>query len=297
MKISILSPVYNEADHVTEMIASVDAQSHRDWELVFVDDGSTDDTVPLLQEHAAHDSRIRLVSHGVKLGKSAAFNLAFAHSTGEVIVLLAGDDRLPPMSLERRAKVMEGLRPGERRLAAYKLRSFSQDPRFDGMVLPKGPEAVSFSGGVLTMARSLADTLFPIDESLPSEDIWLGYAAPAVASRLVRDPSIVLEYRIHAGNSNPRQATFTTMSRKMSERHEAWRLLLESQLPLGEPARAHLAALWRAEQSRRSRRYLRLVRTEGLGVAERLSLLAMAHPALYAVRLRFYRLLSGRQGR
>ena len=297
MRISVLSPVFNEEMHVGEMIRSVQDQSYIDWEIVFVDDGSTDLTSQIIQEEAAKDNRIRLAARGANLGKSAAFNRAFAESTGDVIVLLAGDDRLPPNSLARRALDLDGLAPSERRLAAYKLRSFSDDPRFDDMVLPRGNDEVSFSGGVLTMARGLAQVLFPIDESLPSEDIWLGYAAPAVATRVVRRPEVVLEYRIHSGNSNPRLAPFGVMSSRMAVRHEAWRLLVESDLPLGGPARAKLSALWEAEQCRRSGAYFRLLRADGLGIVERLSLLAMAHPVLYAIRLRFYRLLSGRQGR
>ena len=297
VKISILSPVFNEEQHIAEMINSVQGQSYTDWELIFVDDGSTDRTVEIIRRHAADDVRIQIPSYGLKLGKSAAYNRAFAECSGEVVVLLAGDDRLPPASLEIRARDMEGIQNNELRLSSYKLKSFSDDPHFNGMVLPRGKDSVSFSGGVLTMSRGLADILFPIDESLPSEDIWLGYAAPAVATRVVRHPEVVLHYRIHPGNSNPRQANFRAMSEGMAARHEAWLSLQASDLPLDESARAKLAALWEAEQQRRSGQYFALLRNNGLGIAERLGLLAMAHPALYAIRKRFYRLLSGRQGR
>jgi len=298
MLISILSPVHNEELHIAEMIASVQQQTHSDWEIVFVDDGSTDRTVDIIKGHSDADPRVRLGSHGKKLGKAAAYNVAFEHSTGAVVVLLAGDDRLPPNSLEMRAADMTGVGPDEKRLSAYKLRSFSEDARYDDMVLPRGHGAVSFSGGVLTMSRRLAEDLFPIDETLPSEDIWLGYAAPAVATEIVRTPEVALEYRIHAGNSNPRQSSFSVMTRRMAERHEAWRLLYESEhLHLDGPSREKLLALWRAEEHRRARKYLALVRADGLTLPERLSLLAMAHPAPFAVRKVFYRALSGRQGR
>lgn len=298
MLISILSPVHNEERHLSEMISSVQGQTHEDWEIVFVDDGSSDRTVDIIREHAASDPRLKLSAHGRKLGKAAAYNVAFMHSTGSVVVLLAGDDRLPPNSLEMRAADMAGVGPQEKRLSAYKLRSFSDDARYDDMVLPRGDEAVSFSGGVLTMSRCLADDLFPIDESLPSEDIWLGYAAPAIATEIVRTPQVALEYRIHSGNSNPRQASFSDMSQRMATRHEAWRLLYQSEhLELGEGSRDKLKALWRAEEHRRDRQYLALMRTDGLSLPERLSLLAMAHPAPFAVRKVFYRALSGRQGR
>ena len=85
------------------MIDSILVQSHRDWELLFVDDGSEDDTVELIEKAAGKDSRIRLVSAARKLGKVKAFNHCYAAATGQIMVLLAGDDRLPARSLAARA--------------------------------------------------------------------------------------------------------------------------------------------------------------------------------------------------
>lgn len=297
MTISILSPVYNEEQHLPEMLDSLRGQTNPDWEVVFVDDGSTDGTVTLIQAAAQDDPRIRLASHGRKFGKAAAFNAAFAASTGDGIVLLAGDDRLPPDSLAIRAADLASCGPGEFGLAAYKLRSFSDDPGFDGMELPRG-EATSASGGVLTFTRELAEVVFPIPEQLPSEDIWLGFAAPAVTRHYVKNPVVVLEYRIHPGNSNPRNRDFTAMSASIGPRHEAWRLLLEQdRFPLPASDRAHLEALYAAEVNRRLGRPLQVLRQKGLSPAERGSLAAMADPRLWALRQRFYRVLSGRQGR
>lgn len=297
MKISVLSPVYNEQTHLGEMLDSLRAQTHADWEVCFVDDGSTDETVALIQAAAAQDGRIRLVGHGEKVGKSAAFNRAYAASTGDVIVLLAGDDRLPPDSLAIRAADLATCHPGDLGLAAYKLRSFSEDPAMDGMELPRS-DATSASGGVLTFARELADLVFPIPESLPSEDIWLGFAGPAVARRYVRHPVVVLEYRIHPGNSNPRNRDFETMSASIAPRHEAWKLLLEQdRFPLPAADRAHLEALYAAERHRRRGDVTAILRQRGLSLAERGSLAAMADSRLWTARKRFYKILSGRQGR
>src|SRR6187200_2452417 len=99
MKVSILSPVFNESLYIDEMIRTVVAQSHSDWELLFVDDGSTDETADLIHTWTLTDPRIKLVSRDQKLGKVAAFNRAFDESSGSLLVLLAGDDRLPPDSL------------------------------------------------------------------------------------------------------------------------------------------------------------------------------------------------------
>lgn len=297
MRLSVLSPVHNEEQHLQEMLASVRSQSHQDWELLFVDDGSTDGTVRQIQEAAQTKPRIRLVAHGEKVGKVAAFNLAFASSTGDGIVLLAGDDRLPPESLAIRSADLESCPPGSRGLASYKLQTFSDDSDFDGMVLPRR-DATSMSGGSLTLSRELAQIVFPIPESLPSEDIWLGFAAPSVAGRHVRNPVVVLQYRIHPGNSNPRNRPFDQMSTSIASRHEAYRLLVEQdRFPLPGQAREHLEALYAAELARREGGLARVLRTRGLSVPERASVASMTRPDLWSLRGRFYALLSGWQGR
>ncbi|QQR99970.1 MAG: glycosyltransferase family 2 protein [Austwickia sp.] len=297
MKISILSPVFNEEKHIEEMIESVRAQDHEDWEICFVDDGSTDATVAKIEAAAAADGRVRLVAHGEKLGKAAAFNRAYAAATGDVVTILSGDDRLPAGALAIRAADMATCRPGERGMATYKLRSFSEDPAFDAMVLPRG-DATSMSGGSLTLSRELAEAIFPIPESLPSEDIWLGCAGPALSRRHIQNPIVTWDYRIHGGNSNPRHRGFEAMSASIAPRHEAWRLLLDQdrfELPAAD--RATLEARYAAEQHRRRGDVVGILRTRGLPLVDRLGFAGMADPRLWALRRRFYKVLSGRQGR
>jgi glycosyltransferase involved in cell wall biosynthesis len=211
VKISILSAVYNEAAHIGEMVQSVLSQSEIGWELLFVDDGSTDNSVDVIRRFAGEDCRIRLVSHGVKLGKVSAFNKAFAESKGDVIVLLAGDDRLPPDSLSIRYRAMAAVGHDSPAAAFFKIRTFSKFRKFDGMVLPRGKSS-SRSGGSIAMNRTLAEILFPIEESLVSEDIWLGAASVDLASSIIQKSDVVLEYRIHDGNSNPRNRPFDEMT-------------------------------------------------------------------------------------
>ena len=174
-----------------------------------------------------------------------------------------------------------------------KIITFSEDPRFHGMVLPRGSSA-NRSGGSIAMNRALADLVFPIDERLPSEDIWLAHSAIALAADLVELRDIVLEYRIHPGNSNPRGRSFEEMNSSMHERHRAWLALAESsRLNLPSASRQKLSYLWSAEQEGFAGNLLRVLISPGLTFAERASLASMANRALYALRSRFYKLFSG----
>ncbi len=101
---SIVMPAYNAAPYIREAIGSVLAQTRVDWELLVVDDGSTDDTASIVA--SIEDHRILLL-HGRHGGAAAARNIALEKVRGRFLVLLDADDRLPPDSLEARLAVFE----------------------------------------------------------------------------------------------------------------------------------------------------------------------------------------------
>lgn len=299
MKVSILSPVRDEARHIDEMIRSVVDQTYRDWELILLSDGSVDSTEKRIRAWAGSDSRIRLIGSGERVGKVAGFNACYNASEGEIIVLLAGDDSLPQDSLERRVALLATSNPlTEPVVAFFKIRTMSETKQQDGLILPRGDTATSRSGGSITLTRALSEQVFPIDERLVSEDIWLVRAAEGVAARVLTDQSIVLNYRIHDGNSNPRSRSFRDMDEAMAARHVAWTYLLDSpHLSLSGDSRRELSRLASLEDLRQSRRIIRIMMTRGSPLTDRLAFAAMASPTLFLVRKRFFRVLSGRRSR
>lgn len=297
MKVSILSAVRNEALHIAEMIESCVNQSHHDWELLFVDDGSDDHTVDIINSFSERDERVKLVARQQALGKVAAFNSAFEASSGDVIVLLAGDDRLPRHSLEHRSVTIGKHYPIQRLvLGLFKLVTFSENPKFDGMVLPKGASG-SRSGGSLTMSRELANRSFPIPKHLPSEDLWLGEATRALAEETVVSDEIVLEYRIHANNSNPRQQSFSQMNESSHKRARAYEALAESDLPFTSEERRDLEERWRLAQLRHEGRWVKIMASGQIPVLDRLAMVGRANPTFFRLRTIGYRWLSGLRGR
>lgn len=91
MKLSIIVPVYNIAPYLNDCVQSVLAQSFQDWELVLVNDGSTDQSPVLCEEWAKKDQRIRVV-HKTNGGLSDARNAGLLEAKGEYIHFLDGDD-------------------------------------------------------------------------------------------------------------------------------------------------------------------------------------------------------------
>lgn len=104
MKFSIITPVYNAKKYIGRTIRSVLAQSYQDWELICVDDGSSDDSGRILDDFTRKDSRIRVV-HQENGGEGAARNTALKRATGDWIIFLDADDLLSPWALAEYARV------------------------------------------------------------------------------------------------------------------------------------------------------------------------------------------------
>jgi teichuronic acid biosynthesis glycosyltransferase TuaG len=104
--VSIIMPAYNADRHVSESIRSVLAQSIGDWELVVVDDGSTDKTRESVEKFVAGDKRIRYLARP-NGGQAAARNTGLAAARGEVIAFLDADDLWLPEKLELQLDVLK----------------------------------------------------------------------------------------------------------------------------------------------------------------------------------------------
>lgn len=106
--VSVVIPCYDYGRYLPQAVASVLAQTYADWELVVVDDGSTDDTAAvarsLIADHPGR--RIRLLEQA-NAGVSAARNAGIAATTGRYVLPLDADDMIAPTMLERTVAVLD----------------------------------------------------------------------------------------------------------------------------------------------------------------------------------------------
>jgi O-antigen biosynthesis protein len=121
IKVSIIMPTRNRAACIGQAISSVIAQSHSNWELVVIDDGSEDHTAQIVASF--HDQRIRFAKNAAGRGVSAARNAGLSIATGEWLFFLDTDNRWRPHMLETLLKfaVMRGTN------AAYCAANLSDD--------------------------------------------------------------------------------------------------------------------------------------------------------------------------
>ncbi len=99
-RFSVTVPAYNAEATLAETVASVQAQTFTSWELVIVDDGSSDGTLALARRLAGDDRRIRVVSQE-NLGPGGAYNTAVREGRADLLVMLSADDLLLPEHLAR----------------------------------------------------------------------------------------------------------------------------------------------------------------------------------------------------
>src|SRR3990167_4891027 len=104
-RVSVCSQVLNSSAGLKVMIASVISQVFKDWELVIVDDGSTEDLKAVVD--AFNDSRIRLIRLDENVGVPKGINIAMKEAKGEYIALLAADEFITPDKLEVQIEYMD----------------------------------------------------------------------------------------------------------------------------------------------------------------------------------------------
>jgi len=104
--ISIIIPVYNAAKYLERSLGSVLKQTYRNLEIITVDDGSTDDSLELLNSFAASDSRVKVI-HKENGGSSSARNAGLKISTGEYIGFIDADDYIEYDMYENLARLLD----------------------------------------------------------------------------------------------------------------------------------------------------------------------------------------------
>ncbi len=128
-KVSIIMPVKNVAKYIEDCIHSILNQSFEDWELIVVNDWSTDNTLELIQNFIASDDRIQCCpneGHGI----IPALQLALSKTHGEFITRFDGDDIMPTDRLAVMVKAMEASSP--KTIVTGKVKYFSDHPISEG---------------------------------------------------------------------------------------------------------------------------------------------------------------------
>ena len=105
-KVSVIIPTFNSAQFIAEAIQSVQLQTYSNWEILLVDDCSTDDTVAIISQFVAADARLQLIPLAVNSGTGVARNLGLEKAKGKYIAFLDADDLWKPYKLAKQLEWM-----------------------------------------------------------------------------------------------------------------------------------------------------------------------------------------------
>lgn len=222
---SVLIAAYNQAEYVLETLETVEAQSYTDYELVIVNDGSTDDTQTRVSAwietfRATHPNRV-IFSTTANGGQSAAFEHGFGLCSGRYIALLDSDDRWLPEKLARVAPVIA--EHPEAGMIMHPLYVIAQDGRRTGDVRPMRAKlsdgdvreeirattrsVVPATTGLVVRSdvfRSLVP--FPTKKFRADADAYITFGACLAAPiRAIHEP--LGEYRMHSEGHYLRRVT------------------------------------------------------------------------------------------
>ena len=105
--VSVITPIYNSADYLAETIKSVKKQTYANWELILIDDCSTDDSLVIALSYSESDPRIKVLQKAVNSGMAEAINGGCREAQGQYIAFLDSDDIWLPQKLERQVQFMQ----------------------------------------------------------------------------------------------------------------------------------------------------------------------------------------------
>ncbi|MEM8886815.1 MAG: glycosyltransferase family 2 protein [Bacteroidota bacterium] len=185
-KISLLIYTYNRAHLIEESIHSVLNQSYRDFELVLVNNGSTDNTRQVLDKYAEHE-KVRVIHVEKNLGSAGGMNFAFDNIGGEWFAQMGDDDLLLPNCFERMMRVLTEVDPTVTAITCNAMSSIDRSLTGTGFdhdqYMPLEKIILQGNGDFFAITRTELLGEKRLNPELPGDANVLWYQIDAIANR------------------------------------------------------------------------------------------------------------------
>ncbi len=212
--VSVILPAFNGARFLKEAVDSIVNQTFKDWELIVVDDGSTDNTVEIMGSY--RDARIRLLKNEGNKGLVFSLNRAIGASTGRYIARMDADDISQPERLEKQVTFLDA----HPEIAVYDVRqqfiddagkptgSFNSDITGSENIYQKMPWFNCMGHPSVMMRAEVAKKYRYRKVVYEDYDLWLRMLNNGL--KLERTTELLLFYRVHA-------TSITTLSKQQNQ--------------------------------------------------------------------------------
>jgi glycosyltransferase involved in cell wall biosynthesis len=207
--VSVIIPAFNASNTIDATLISARSQTHRELEILVVDDGSTDETASIAHRHAMADPRVRVVQQ-VNGGPSQARNHALKLVAGDVVAPLDADDLWHPEKIARQLAALD--QAGSdcalvynwfRRIdGADRVAGVSASPQIGGRVLFRHIDWNFISNGSTPLVRASVARDIGYEPGLPGGEDYLFQLRVALLYRFACVPAFLTGYRVVAGSQS-----------------------------------------------------------------------------------------------
>ncbi len=225
IKISVVIPVYNRAKIIKRCLDSVLKQTYPPFEIIVVDDCSTDDTVQVIEAYARRDPRIRPLRFSRRKGAQAARNTGIRAAQGEWIAFLDSDDVWLPEKLELQVReISKRKNPCVVHCDAYVFieekneKKLFNTPKLNGFVYKELLSAPGPLFPCILAPKEFFEKIGFLDEDVPSYQEWDTSIALSKYYEFVFIDRPLIIYNIHSGD---------TISKDRIREADGWRYIVE----------------------------------------------------------------------
>ena len=292
--VSVIMAVYNEEKYLSETLDSILNQKGLEFEVIIIDDKSTDATEQIIKSYQKNYNNV-IYQKNTSKGKVSAFNLGITLATGKYKCLFAGDDVMPDSSLKGRFEHVEkNLNKQQPGTGLYKIKTISEDPKFDGSIVPKKKGKGNPSGQSPLMNEKMVELLFPVPNELPNEDTWLEIAFSHLkAIQIAHSDIICCDWRVHEGNTYNMNMSVTDYKDRLIKRWNAYNLFYEKfRADLDDIDKKEIEERIKCNNYYRDGRYIKII-LSSLNSVTKLRMISTINTFFYSLRRGLYGLLSG----
>jgi glycosyltransferase involved in cell wall biosynthesis len=268
--ISFIMPAKNTALFINEAIQGVKSQTRSNWELIIIDDQSTDGTFEIAKNESLNDSRISLYRN-IGKGKVSGLNYGYSKANGSIIKCIDSDDildsRFVEYSLQYQYEAMCHnffiISSLNRKLGISKMNNKYISNRFDFVL----EELLCLPRCTWSFNRYLANKIFPMPEALPYEDLWFSLVIKRYSKSILKINAPLYYYRQHTNQTYGGLFNFD----KEIVVFRSYRNLKVIQILVENPERFTASANFMKTNLSAIKTYLQLMHKENLYVKEVLS--------------------------
>jgi len=204
--ISIIMPAFNAEKTISQSIESVISQTYKDWELIIINDNSSDKTAQIIKEAADNDNRIRYLTHEYNKGVAEARNAGIKIAQGERIAFLDSDDLWTADKLEKQLSLIKE----KNAIISYTATSYINEAgKKSGYILQASPRLtyrqllkrnIMSCSSVIVQRDAMLRHPFPKGDMHEDYAVWLSILREADHAYGHNEPLLI--YRISAGSKS-----------------------------------------------------------------------------------------------